>query len=298
MHSRITDAALASALTALLAVACTTVDTSLTEPAASKCQLSLAAAPASFGPGGGTGSVTIATTRDCTWSITGVPAWVSIAVDRSGQGEAVIPYAVASNPAPAPRSGSIAVGGESVQLVQEAAPCRFELNRSEENVSAAGGQIAVQVTTLTGCNWSAESNVPWVSVSSGSGGNASASVGLKVAANSGADRVGTVAIGGQTFTIRQSGPGQTAPQPPAPTPPPTTLIEIEGRTKNVKGRCPNLSFSLADRTVETSAATAFENLTCRDLEKRDQDVRVTGTGQADGTIDATLVQKTGGGGEP
>jgi hypothetical protein len=294
VHSRILHLALVLGVPSILAVACTSADTSLVAPTASKCQLTLASTPVSFGPSGGTGSMNITTTRDCTWSITTIPAWISIAGQQSGQGEGVVSYAVASNPVPAPRSGSIAVGTESVQISQAAAPCQFELNKGGDSVSAAGGHLAVQVTTLTGCNWSAKSDVPWVVISSGPAGNGNGTVGLEVAANSGTARVATLTIAGLTFTVQQSGAAGQAPGAP-PAPPSQTSVQVDGRAKNIKGHCPNLSFTVSGRGVETSKDTVFVGLSCRDLEKRELDVHVVGLAVLNGTIDATVVRELGDG---
>jgi hypothetical protein len=257
--------------------------------------VSVGGTPASFRPGGGTGTMNISTTRDCTWSITAVPAWISIPGDRGGQGEAAVAFSVASNPVPVPRSGAIGIGTEAVQINQEAAPCRFSLNRSEDSVAAAGGGLTVQLETLTGCNWSATSDVPWVGISSGQSGGASGAVGLQVSANSGAARTGTVRIAGQVFTVRQSAAGATGPTPAPPnpvTPPPVQgTVQVEGNTHDVKGRCPNLTFTVSGRRVETTGGTTFSGMSCGDLEKKDRHVRVTGTERSNGTIDATRVTK-------
>ena len=242
----------------------------------------------------------VATTRDCTWSITAVPAWISIAGDRGGQGEAAVPFTVASNPVPVPRSGAIGIGTEAaVQINQEAAPCRFSLNRSEDSIGGAGGALTVQLDTLSGCNWSATSDVPWVGISSGQSGSASGAVGLQVAANSGAARTGTVRIAGVVFTVRQSAAGGPTPTPPSPTvppPPPSPptqgTVQIEGNTHDVKGKCPNLSFTVSGRRVETSGSTTFSGMSCGELEKKDRRVEVVGTARSNGTIDATRVTKS------
>ena len=254
--------------------------------------------PASFGPGGGTGTMNIATTRDCTWSITAVPTWISINGDRGGQGEAAVGFTVAANPVPVARAGALGVGTDVVQINQEAAPCRFSLNRGEDSIAAAGGSLTVQLDTLTGCNWLATSDVPWVGISSGQSGNASGAVALQVAANSGAARNGTVRIAGQVFTVKQTAGGGTGstPAPPAPNPVPVPppsqgTVQVEGNTHDVKGRCPNLTFTVSGRRIETSNTTTFSGMSCGDLEKKDRRVRVVGTERGSGTIDATRVTK-------
>jgi hypothetical protein len=341
MYWRLYRSALASMFVALLVAACTSTDTSLIgpTPGTTKCQMSVGSAPASFGPAGGAGTLNIATTRDCTWSITAVPAWVSIKGDRSGQGEAAVPYDVASNPAAFPRTASIAVGGEAAQINQEPAPCRFGLSRAEDTVDAAGGRISLAVETLSGCNWSATPDVPWVTISSNQSGSASGTVGIEVAPNAATgSRVGSVTVASEKFTVRQLGTTAPPVNPPAPTPPPPTTpppttpppttpppttpppttpppttppsppsqtppppppapvpVLLDGMTRNVKGKCPNLTFTVSGRTVDTSSATGFVGFACRDLERAKGDLHVTISGfeQADRSVEATLVTRLG-----
>jgi hypothetical protein len=313
----------AGALTAFLAAGCTSADTSLVGPAASKCQVSIGGVPPSFGPDGGTGSVNIATSRDCTWAITAAPSWIAITGERAGQGEAVVAYRVAPNPVPVPRTGAIAVGAESVSINQAAALCRFGLSRRDATVGAPGGHLTTTIDTLAGCNWSATSDVPWVVISSGRTGDGSGTVGLDVAPNGGAERRGVVTIAGQTFSILQGAAAGTpplvpappapspAPAPPAPPPPPPTApppgqapappspppaplpvaVYLDGWASNVRGRCPTLTFSVSGRGVATNRDTRWDDMSCRDLEKKDRRVRVTGFERSDGIVNATHVRK-------
>lgn len=61
----------------------------------------------------------------------------------------------------------------------------------------------------------------------------------------------------------------------------------------MSGRCPYLAFSVSGRLVETTGDTDFDDLSCRDLEKREYEVRVTGIARADGVVDAEQVKKIG-----
>jgi hypothetical protein len=115
-----------------------------------------------------------------------------------------------------------------------------------------------------------------------------------------------VRIAGVLFTVRQSAAGGTGstptppspnpvPAPPSPNPvpaPPTQgTVQVEGNTHDVKGRCPNLTFTVSGRRVETSGGTTFSGMSCGELEKKDRRVRVVGTERSNGTIDATRVTK-------
>ncbi|MGE0101487.1 MAG: putative Ig domain-containing protein [Blastocatellales bacterium] len=84
-------------------------------------------------------------------------------------------------------------------------PCNYSISIAMQSFSANGGSGSVNVTAGSGCTWSAASNVPWMSITSGSSGSANGSVDFTVAANSGFERKGTLTIAGNTFTVTQSG---------------------------------------------------------------------------------------------
>ena len=68
-----------------------------------------------------------------------------------------------------------------------------------------GGSGTVVLTTGAACPWSASSTVPWLTITSPASGAGTATVGFTAAAQSGTARTGTLAIGGQTFTVTQAG---------------------------------------------------------------------------------------------
>jgi hypothetical protein len=315
MRSRLHFAFALGAAGACLAAACSKTTTSLTAPSADKCQVTATNTPSSFAASGGQGSLTIATSRDCTWSVSTEANWVSITGDGSGQGEASIPYTVAPNPAPSARAGAIVVGSQSVAVSQAAAPCVFTLSRLGDTVGATGGPLAVNVATLNGCGWTATSPVSWIVVGPGQSGSASGTVGLSVASNAGGVRVAAVTIAGQTFTVTQAAappvPGpQPAPTPtpvptPAPTPVPTPApppptptpapkrVEFDGTIGTLSGGCPNVTFTVQGMTIVTDRSTDYTKSKCSDL-RRGRDVSGAGMTQSNGTIKATDLRVEGG----
>jgi all-beta uncharacterized protein len=297
-------------------VGCTKTETSMIAPAAdSRCQLQASGTPTSFGPSGGSGSMNIVAARDCTWAVTGEPAWISIGGDRAGQGDAVVSFTVAANPTPSSRSGGLKVGAQTLQVNQDAAPCRFDLSRTQATIGREGGRLTVDVTTLTGCRWTTSSNATWISIASGQTADASATVALDVAANSGIDRVGTVIVAGLTFTITQSAvsppeappvqppPPAATPPPsvPPPTPPPPTVappaatpppspvtVQFEGVNSKSTGKCPIVTFTVSANRVVTTSGTDYDRMNCGDLDKQ-RTIQVTGLRAADGLVTATRI---------
>ena len=302
---------------ACLAAACTSTQTSVTSPSSDKCQVGVSIEPSSFGAIGGSGTVTITAARDCTWSISTNAGWIAISGSAQGQGAASISYTVAPNAVPSARSGAIVFGSHSVQLSQAAAACRFALSRSSDAIGPRGGRLSVDVSTLSGCNWTATSGDNWIAVSSGQSGNSSGTVGLTVAANTGASRVGRVNVAGQNYTVVQDAAPAPLPAPtpsptpapaptptpaptpaPAPTPtpapapqPPGPRAEFSGLVIGASGRCPNLTFTVSGRAVVTDNSTKFKGLSCDDVAKGGRVVKGSGPTDSSGAIHADVVER-------
>ncbi len=80
------------------------------------------------------------------------------------------------------------------------------INPTSQNFGAAGSSGIVNVSSTGSCAWTAASNASWLTVTSGSSGAGSGTVGFNVAANTGAaQRTGTLTIAGRTFTVTQDG---------------------------------------------------------------------------------------------
>src|SRR4051812_43320781 len=292
---------IASVALACLFSGCSSTQTSVSAPTADKCQVTASSAPSAFTATGGQGAIAVTAARDCTWSIATDATWVSISGARGGQGDASIPYSVAANTVPPPRSATLVVGSQTLGVSPAAAPCQFRLSRGGGPIGSAGGRLSVDLTTIAGCAWSASSGDAWIAVTSGQSGNASATVTLTVAANIGTARVGHAVIGGQTYTVTQDGPPAPAPPPapppaptpapapppppspaptPKPTPPPTPKptpppapdpppptpsprpVEFGGTVSSAFGRCPSLLFTISGMTIVTDASTDFHKGKC------------------------------------
>jgi hypothetical protein len=173
--------------------------------APNSCVTSVTPSSRSFTTTGGTGAMSVAAATSCNWtSLSNVP-WVTITSGGSGPGTRSLKYTVASNPGPQ-RTGQIIAGGFIHTVIQAGTSCSFTLNPTSQSFSSSGGTGSVGVTTATGCNWTAVSNSPFITVTSGSSGSGSGTVNYSVAANgSASQRTGTITIAGQTFTVTQAG---------------------------------------------------------------------------------------------
>jgi hypothetical protein len=290
-----------AAFLALTAARCTSSSTSVTAPTSSKCAISVSSNPSSFSANGGSGTVSVTTERDCTWSAASDASWISLGAAPTGQGEASIPYSVAANPAPVARSGSISVGSGKIQLSQAAAPCTFQLSRAGDSIDATGGRLSVGLATLAGCAWSAASDAAWLSIVSGSSGNASATITVAAAANDGDARVAHVNAAGQIYTVQQAAktatappsPGPPSPPPmPAPPPPPPTpdnAINLDGTVAALLGSCPDIAFWTDGHWVIASAGTNYKKGQCGDVSSGDS-VKVNGHLRPNGVVDADQIE--------
>ncbi|OGA49912.1 MAG: hypothetical protein A3G25_08040 [Betaproteobacteria bacterium RIFCSPLOWO2_12_FULL_63_13] len=94
----------------------------------------------------------------------------------------------------------------STSVTVTVASCTYSLPATSQSVAANANTGTLNVTSASGCAWSASSNVAWITITSGGSGSGSGTVAYAVAANSGSSsRVGTLAIAGQTFTVTQAG---------------------------------------------------------------------------------------------
>ncbi|HEY9464969.1 MAG TPA: BACON domain-containing carbohydrate-binding protein [Vicinamibacterales bacterium] len=181
------------------------------------CRYTLSPATQTIATSGGASTVTLtATEADCAWTATTDVEWISLAAPTSGAGSAVINFTAVPNQG-GDRNGTIIVAGQRANVLQSAAAppdCNILISPTAQNVPAAGASGSISVQALSVCDWGATSNVPWITVTAGSRGRGDGAVMFSVAANTGAARTGTIAIGPRNFTVSQAA-GAAPPTPPA-----------------------------------------------------------------------------------
>ena len=153
--------------------------------------------------------VAITAPTGCTWTAQSGANWLTISSGSSGNGAGEVVLAVASNGG-AVRNGVVTIAGQTFTVHQAAVACNFGLSSTAQAVGAGGGNVAVNVTGPSVCNWTAQvaPNTPWLTISGSATGSGNGTVTLIAAANTGAARSGTATIGGRTFTVNQAA-GQT-----------------------------------------------------------------------------------------
>ncbi len=104
-------------------------------------------------------------------------------------------------------NGTVTGAFSDVETFRTGPQCSFVLSTTSVNAPTAGGSSAISVTSTTGCAWTAVSNSPFITVTSGATGTGSGSVTISISANTGAARTGSLTIAGQNVAISQSGGG-------------------------------------------------------------------------------------------
>jgi len=170
------------------------------------CTVAIAPTSQNVAVAGGSGTVAVTTQGGCRWTAMSNAPWLTLATGDSGTGNGSVTFNVAANTG-ATRSGTLTIGGNAFTVSQEAAgapACTFSIAPSNQDAPATGITGTITVTAGSGCAWTAASNAPWISVTSGATGNGNGVVGYSIAANSGAQRAGTLTVAGQTFTVTQA----------------------------------------------------------------------------------------------
>lgn len=124
-----------------------------------------------------------------------------------GSGNGVATFTVAANADPSARTGTLTVAAQPISIRQDggAVACTYTISPTSASAGKDAGAGTIAVTAGDTCPWTAESSAPWLTVTSGQGigsGTVAYSVSRNLEITS---RSATIRIGGQTFTLTQSG---------------------------------------------------------------------------------------------
>ena len=167
----------------------------------------------SMSASGGSSSVGVTAGTGCAWSVSSSAAWLTPGVGSGGTGAGSVAFTATSNTTSASRTGTLTVAGQSVTVTQSGtSSCNITLNPTTRSINAKANTGTIGVTAAAGCSWTATSSVGWITVTSAV--VSKGTIAYSVAANpSGADRTGTITVGGVTFTLTQR--GDSSPNPPS-----------------------------------------------------------------------------------
>jgi uncharacterized repeat protein (TIGR03803 family) len=176
-----------------------------------------------FNPEGGISNVLVSTScTNCPWVAESDDSFITIANGARGSFTGVVQYSVASNQSTSARGGSLTIGGQSLTIFQYGIPCVLVLEETNASFDATGGAGSVVFDANgSNCQWTAQSSSPWIAITSGSTpcagqvcpitpglfcGCGNGTVTYSIDANtSSAQRVGTLAVAGETYTVTQAG---------------------------------------------------------------------------------------------
>ena len=174
------------------------------DQAASSCSYPLSSYNTSLSSSGGPVQVTVTPTTGCPWTVVNNdPSVIVDLAPTSGSASSTINFTVLPNAGLNSRSLSLQIGG-NYYSIKQAGVCVMSLNSTSFAPTAEAGSSFVGLTGAGGCSWNASSNSSWLSITSGFSGSGDGTVGYSIAANTGAARMGSLTIDGQTFTVNQA----------------------------------------------------------------------------------------------
>ena len=114
------------------------------------CSFSLSPGSQSYGPEGGTGSVSLSTASTCSWTAVSGASWLTVTAGASGTGPGSVSFAVAANTASASRTATLTVGGQAFTVSQSGYTGSFTISAS----AGPGGTISPSGTSTVTCGGS------------------------------------------------------------------------------------------------------------------------------------------------
>ena len=183
--------------------------------AGAPCTSSINPASAAVGAGATTGA-TVAVTSTCTsWTAVANATWLAVTAGASGGGNGTVTYSVAANTTSSPRTGALAIAGQTFTVTQAGAVCSSSLNPASASIGS-GGATGATVAVTSNCSWTAVSNATWLSITAGASGTGNGTLTYNAAANPAtSSRTGTLTIAGLTFNVTQAGAPCTVSLNPA-----------------------------------------------------------------------------------
>ena len=184
------------------------------------CQYSVSAVQFSPCMPAGTLIATLTTEASCPWTATADSSWINLPGGTSGRGSTTITMTYSEN-YDAPRHGIVMVrwptptAGQNIHVSQ--AGCTYAVSRGAFSFVSTGGSGTFDVfqqsvpntcggATQDQCVWTAQSNVPWITVTSSMPRRGDNPVAFTVAVNDSAvPRTGTIIVRDKVVTITQTG---------------------------------------------------------------------------------------------
>lgn len=155
---------------------------------------------------GDTGSFTLTTAAECSWTARSNDSWVQITSGAQGTGGGRIEFNVDRNSGIPERSTTISVADRTFTVRQrgDVSQCEYRVTPVEFSPCMPAGTVTATLTTQDACPWTANPNVPWLDVRSGDEGSGSAEISIAFSSNYDAPRTGLVMLRWPTVTAGQN----------------------------------------------------------------------------------------------
>jgi uncharacterized repeat protein (TIGR03803 family) len=209
-------------------------------PINTNCTFSINSTNVVFDAAGGSGSVSVTASNGCTWTAASNDGFIKITSGSSGSGNGTVHYSVAANTSTNGLTGTMTIADQTLTVTQSdvsVESCTYTLHATSVTLAAKGGSKNVSVKVKgTDCSWTAVSNDPFITITSGSNVTGNGKVVYSVPGNTNNTALtGTMTIAGQTFTVNQAAGGCTFKLSPK-----AGKIKATGGSATVKVK-PNLS---------------------------------------------------------
>ncbi len=176
-------------------------------PAPAECRYSLSSLAHDAGPEGGLLLVDVVTDPQCPWGLSSPNSWTTRVTPWASRGSSTAVFSIDPNVSALPRSGRVRIAGQSVEVGQRGAPCRFRAWPGENlSARAEGGDLTVRLSsTVDACTWVATTADSWIELLSPATGRQTGTLALRVAANpSPQARTARISVGDAHLTIQQA----------------------------------------------------------------------------------------------
>jgi hypothetical protein len=176
------------------------------------CTESISPISQSMGSSGGTGVVSVTAASGCSWTAVSNASWITITKNASGTGSKTVKYTVARNTGAA-RSGTVTIAGLTYTVnqagsgkSQTSSNCTYQVTVGPTTTTAQDYSGSVSVQTASGCQWTASSNVSWLTVEPGYSGNGNGVVQFQAAFNRKVNaRTGVLTVAGTAIDVTEAG---------------------------------------------------------------------------------------------
>jgi hypothetical protein len=169
----------------------------------SPCDLRVSSTYEAVDATGGDRTITVTASSDqCAWTASSSVPWIDIASGREGRGTGAVRLRI-SAVGELPRTGVVTVAGQTVH-VEQGSGCTYGVDATTFSIGAGGGPGQVAVSAPPGCAWAAESQAPWLTITTGGSGSGTGVVGFQVSPSDGSPRTGTFIAAGRVVTVTQS----------------------------------------------------------------------------------------------